>query len=503
VRALVLLYGWDVLTWVFLGIGLVLGALFILSDPDQIRATLTKRGTLYGLNATLMSIAFIVILGGVNWGIQQYLDARLDVTEFKTHTLSKQSIQVMEGLDKPITIIGFFTADDYGQKDTYQELIDQYQAHSELLQYHIIDPDRDPTIARRYEEPYSGLLIKTGGIEALEGERIERVYSAREQDITGAILKITSDKPRVVYFLKGHGERDIESYAEEGYSYAAENLRAQNYEVRTLALAITTTVPSDATVVVIAGPQGKFLDEELTVLQAYLASGGRVLIMQDALSESNLNVILANWQVKFSDGLVVDRTQYYQYPTYPFSFRYSNTNPISKNLLDSRLPTIFPIASGIEHPETAATDVTFTSLVETSDDSWIEMDLESETIEQNETDIAGPVTLAAAIEKTQQNMRIVLVGDVDFASNMLNEVSGNEQLFINAINWLAEEEQLIAIGPKDSGQHAIVIGEMGKNLIHFISILLIPLMVALGGLSMWAYRKWGRKIIVTSPGEVE
>jgi ABC-type uncharacterized transport system involved in gliding motility auxiliary subunit len=502
-RSLVLRAPWDdPITLGFLIGGVVLGALFILGNPAQVRTTLTKRGTLYGLNAALMSIAFIAIMVILNMVAGKY-KVDLDATKARVHTLSAQSKQVVKELDQKIEIVGFFSGRDYGQQDSFEELLDQYTRETDMISYEVIDPDAQPLEARAYEEPYSGLLIETG--EEPASKRTERVFSAREQDITGAILKVTSDKPKTVYFLTGHQERNPDNGGNDGYSTVSGRLRDQNYEIKSLNLAlITETIPSDATVIVIAGPQKKLLEGELTQLQTYLAGGGRALIMQDPFSEADLNVFLFNWQVRFEDGLVVDQMRFVENPTYPAtdSYQYST---ISKDM--NGLIALFPIARGISQIGGAASaDVTYTPLVETSGQSWGETS--QEVVQLDAADVPGPLALVATIESQPMltagsdnagaKTRIVLIGDSDFASNAFADVPGNGVLFLNAINWLAEEEQLIAIGPKDTQGQPPSFDNVASNLICFGSIFGVPGITLGAGIVVWIVRRLQPKI-VTKP----
>ena len=261
--------------------GVVLEALFVLARPAQVRAALTRRGIRSGSNAVVMSVAFIGILILLNYLAGRY-HQRYDATELKEHTLSPQSVQVLAEIDESIAITGFFAADDY-QREAFEKLLDQYLYHSDHLSYTVIDPDREPLRARQYEpSPYGGLLLQSG-------ERTEVVYTPDEQDVTSALLKVVSEEKKVIYFLTGHQEHDPEGYGEDGYSGVASALRDQNYEVRALNLAITTTVPGDAAVVVVAGPQTALMDDELARLRSYLFNGGKALIMQDPLYDAGLD----------------------------------------------------------------------------------------------------------------------------------------------------------------------------------------------------------------------
>ena len=46
--------------------------------------------------------------------------------------------------------------------------------------------------------------------------------------------------------------------------------------------------------------------------------------------------------------------------------------------------------------------------------------------------------------------RVVAIGDSDFASNAALGVQGNRNLFLNTINWLVQQENLISIRPPRS-----------------------------------------------------
>ncbi|HEY68341.1 MAG TPA: GldG family protein [Thermoflexia bacterium] len=471
--------------------GVVLGALFVLARPAQVRAALTRRATRYGSNAVVMSIAFIGILVMVNYLAGRY-HYRYDATELKEHTLSPQSVQVLAEVDKPVTIIGFFAADDY-RREAFEKLLDQYLYRSDYLSYSVIDPDREPLKARQYEPiPYGGLLLQSG-------ERTETVYTPDEQDITSALLKVTSEEQKVIYFLTGHQEHDLKGYGDDGYSQVADALRDQNYAVRTLNLAVTTTVPSDAAVVVIAGPQTAFMNEEISRLRSYLIRGGKALIMQDPLYDAGLNDILSIWQVRFGDGVVIDPAS---------SLLGGVAAPVVSGYRFSQITkdlpmTFFPLARPVEQTgEDTSGAITFSPLAETTPQSWAEQNTESEQVRLDEgVDTPGPLTLVATIEampalgseemKAHPDLktRLVLIGDSDFASNKYVRSLGNGLLFLNTVNWLAEEERLIAIGPKSTQPRQVFLSQVQANAIFFTGVVLIPLALLATGVVVWWRRR--------------
>jgi len=475
--------------------GAVLGVLFLLARPAQVRAALKRRGTRYGSNAVVMGVAFVGILIMANYLAGRY-HYRYDATELKEHTLSPQSVQVLAEVDQPVTILGFFTADEYQQQDAFKKLLDQYLSRSDKLSYTVIDPDREPLKARQYDPaPYGGLLFQAG-------ERIERVYTADEQDVTSALLKVTRAEKKVVYFTTGHQERDPQGYDGGAYSTAATALRDQNYEVRTLNLAVTTTVPSDAAVVIVAGPQTPLLEDEVARLRSYLSQGGKALLMQDPLYEAGLNDVLSGWSLRFGDGVVIDPpSSLMGGPAAPVvsAYRFSQ---ITKDLP----MTFFPLARAVEQvAQDPAGTSTFMPLALTSPQSWAEQDTQTPEARLDQgVDTPGPLTLVATFEappvpgeQTAQGaeqspdlkVRLVLIGDSDYASDEFIGSLGNGILFLNAVNWLAEEESMIAIGPKSTQPRNVFLSMVQSNAIFFIGVVLIPLALVAAGVAVWWRRR--------------
>ena len=63
-------------------------------------------------------------------------------------------------------------------------------------------------------------------------------------------------------------------------------------------------------------------------------------------------------------------------------------------------------------------------------------------------------TATGYAEPPKPESRIVVIGDSDFASNGILGVQGNRDFFLNSVNWLAQQENLIAIRPREAGGSA-------------------------------------------------
>jgi len=464
--------------------GAVLLALFVALRPQQVKEALSGRKVRYGTNTALITLAFLAIVVGVNYLAGRYY-YRYDATEQKRYTLSEQTKQVLDSLEQDIEMTGFFTPND-PQRAGFEQLIDQYTYQSDNIFYTWVDPDREPTRAMQYDPPPSSALI----VES--GDRIQRVFNAEEQDITSAILSVTRAENKVIYFTTGHQEHAIQGSAAGSYSQIVSVLRDQNYDVETITLA-TAGVPEDAAVVIIAGPQTEFLEEEIEALRAYLQQGGKAMVMVDPDVETGLNDTLAEWDVAFGSGLVIDPVNTIMGQIAAPAVSNYTYSQITENLPMS----FYPVARPVEEieGEDVTGSVTVQALAETSAESWAEQDTQASEVEFDEgVDQPGPLTLLATVDAPAEGddpdvrTRMVLVGDSDFVSNEYL-VQGNAGVFLNSVNWLAEEEDLIAIGPEPPEQRQIFLSAIQTSTLFFISVILIPVTLLGAGFVVWLRRR--------------
>jgi ABC-type uncharacterized transport system involved in gliding motility auxiliary subunit len=84
---------------------------------------------------------------------------------------------------------------------------------------------------------------------------------------------------------------------------------------------------------------------------------------------------------------------------------------------------------------------------------------------------------------------VVALGDADFASNALLGFQGNRDFFLNAVAWLAEDADLIAIRPREPEDQRMDLTQTQQQTIAFIALLLLPgLFVAFGVWTWWKRR---------------
>ena len=149
--------------------------------------------------------------------------------------------------------------------------------------------------------------IRSYGTLVLEGfGKTQTVTTADEETITNAILKLIQEQERVVYFLTGHGDRDVSNFDKDGYSTAKATIERENFQVKVLNLLVDPKIPDDAALVVIANPQKPLFKTELEALGQYLERNGRAMILLEPFSDGGLGNFLKDHGIIISSDIVVD-----------------------------------------------------------------------------------------------------------------------------------------------------------------------------------------------------
>ncbi len=468
----------------------VLGlALFALLDPKRIRMIIQGRQAKHGSNAFITLIAVAGILFVVNLIAYQNPKA-MDWTQDKSHTLAPETIATLEALPEPVEAIGFFTV-NYSSASA-EELLTDFKNNSDgKFDFRFVNPESNPTLAQQYN------VTRDGTIVFVMGDRQELVSYATEQNVTNALVRLINPEKRVVYFMTGHGENEVENPGETSYTRVKALLTAKNYTVQTLNLRAENQIPEDAVAIVIAGPRGPISESEASLLQAYLEGGGSLVVLEDPTvltSKGNEPdafeaYLTSAWGVTFNNDIVIDPSS--NPLTFAISYSYGS-HPITDEMLASMI-TFFPVARSLTVSSDSA-EIQSSSLVYTIDRAWGETDFDSianNTFQyQAGEDISGPILIASAIENTTAGTRLVVFGNSSFASDTYVDQYGNADLIINAIDWAAKQDELISLTVKTTTTRTLTpISTLGWLMLGLLFILIIPGIIIAGGVISWLMRR--------------
>jgi len=482
---------------IFLILGIVLLVLFSVLRFDEIKQGLSSRSAKFGSNAALMIIFTLGILIIVNIIFSKFT-YRVDLTAAKQFSLAEQTRKVLKHLDKDVNVIGFFKS---GEEFQAKELLTEYSHYSPRFKFEFIDPDKKPGLAKKYGiTAYSTIVLECEGKE-------EKVQKTTEEDITNALIKVTREGVKKICFTTGHGEKDIDDTERSGLSTAKKAIEDENYQVEKILLAEQDSIPEDCTVLVVAGPKSDLFKKEEDMIEKYLKAGGKALFLLDPQSPEGYVSFLKKWGFKIGNDIVVDASGIGQLfgagPTIPIVSKYEN-HALTK---DFHVMTFYPEARSISKADDAPVGITFNAIAKTSSRSWAETSpLTGGRIAfDSDKDTKGPITIFAVVEKNAENprqkedkydlgnttvkTRIGVFGDSDFASNSYFKVQGNGDIFMNAISWLAEEEDLISVRPRDPEDRRLNLTAKQSRILLYVGVILLPVLIFATGIFVYTKRK--------------
>lgn len=465
-------------------------AVFSLLDPERVRKILTGRQARYGSNSMILFVAFTGILVVINMLAQQY-PQRWDVTEDKQHTLAPETIQALQSLPEPVYATAFYSM--RLNSENASQLLEDFKSNSNgNFDFQFMDPDSNPVLVNQLGITGDGkILLQMGEIQ-------EIVTFASETELTGGLIRLLNPDKPVLYFLTGEGEHDTENAGEGAYTRVRQVLENKNYVVNNLNLQAENTIPEDARAIVVAGPLVPLTENSVTLIQGFLENGGSLMFLSNPVpltkfgEEPDLlaDYVAANWGITLNNDMVVDTNS----PSSPFfavGAQYTS-HPITEKM--QGVAAIFPYSRSITI-NSENTDVTPTALVFTIDQSWGETDFaaldgQSALAYDEGADLLGPMTLAAAAENITNNSRVVVFGSSTFAQDDNFGFSGNGDMFVNAIDWIAEQESLINLTSNTQQERTFNPPGSAQFILTIVStVCVIPLAIIAAGVYAWVMRR--------------
>ncbi|HSW48878.1 MAG TPA: hypothetical protein VLH09_01830, partial [Bryobacteraceae bacterium] len=85
--------------------------------------------------------------------------------------------------------------------------------------------------------------------------------------------------------------------------------------------------------------------------------------------------------------------------------------------------------------------------------------------------------------------RFVVVGSSAWAANYILPFNGNRDLFLNMMNWLSSDEDLISIRPKEPEDRRLSLTRQQMTRVFYSSVVGLPVLVILVGLGVWWRRR--------------
>ncbi len=467
---------------------------------------------------TVGAIAVCVVLAHLS----MRFPLRADMTSAGLFSLSPQTVDMLHRLEKPVRVTFFH---DPAMRETV-ELYKLMAAETDKLSVTFIDPMLNPSQARLLGVEYAGTALMES-----EGRKM-RIHGPTETDIANGILRISQGQQQKVCFLDGHGEADpfsLESHdhtegdaghthgigqklvqhERHGIAKARHGLEALNYEVEKIALLKGGADLAPCAVLVVAGPKVPLLQNEIQAVDRYLEGGGNAFFMLDPFVDSGLQPVLLKYGILLDDNIVIDEASHFWTDVSAPAITDYNRHEVTQEL-----PlTFFPGVRSLSPTPERVPGSSVRPLINSSKQSFGGSSPERVEFDRAQT---GPLTLMVTVnrrpefvEPTQAVLerrlrgedtdemqqpevkadfkpsRVAVVGDSDFATNSFFHIMGNGKLFLNTVNYLAAQENLIGFSPRTYDQPRVNLTNTQMKGTVFLSVILIPALLALVGTIVW------------------
>jgi ABC-type uncharacterized transport system involved in gliding motility auxiliary subunit len=453
---------------------------------------------------------------------------RYDMTASKIYSLSEPTVQMLKRLDKPVHIVFFHDPLMRETVEIYQLMAKQ----TDKISVEFYDPMLNPAQARMRGVEFAGTAIFES-----EGRKLQ-INGPSETDIANGILRISQGVQQKVCFLDGHGEPDpfsLESHdhsegnpghshglgskvvlhERHGIAKARHGLETLNYVVGKISLLQGGKNLSDCAVLVVAGPRSPLLPSEISAIDQYLAKGGNAFFMLDPFIRTGLEPVLSEFGVVLDDDIVIDEASHFWTDVSSPAVTDYNRHEITRDL-----PlTFFPGVRSLSPTPHRVPGTSVRPIINSSKSSYGGTNRDRAEFNKDK-DKAGPLTLMVAVNRRPEfvasteavtrpqpatplappaadgapaasaaTSRIAVIGDSDFATNSFFHILGNGTLFLNTVNYLAAQENLIGLEPRTYDLPRVDLTNRQMKATFFLSIILIPALMAVVGIAVWWRRR--------------
>jgi len=523
-----------------MAIGLALIAVVGLVSWRQVaRAVFGRRGR-YGVNTLIVVVSFVTLLTLGNFVLWWLSDQdnppgwlRTDVTSNQQFGLSEQTVQLLSELSDPIEATVFLQVDTAegaaAWRDT-QDLLSEFSRRAaDDFDFRLIDPVLQPNVAADFGVTQTPAIV----IEATDSRRVDIVVGGNprtgpgifdEQGITTAMLVVNQIRQKQVFFISGHGERDITSAQgnDEGYVQAALSLIRDNYRVSTATLIdllpqiFSNNKDAFPAALIFADPKSELvsatgeLRDETDILRQYMLRGGSVIFLFEPDPDPSYGDLLGEFGIAIGTGHLVDATSFVAPEANFLQITRSNRqfdppHPITEPIDVIYMPGATFIGRTITDdaiPRTATGEphLILAGLATTTLNSWEELgDEDSFNIDE---DRPGPFHVAIAVEALARigftpqivdgelvRTNIVVIGDTDFASDRYFTSAKNGDFLANAVNWAVRDFELISIRSKTKIFRELVLTRSERDFVRWSGWLLMPSLISAIGVWSWWRRR--------------
>ena len=458
-----------------------------------------KRGTIsaaFIAVAVAICIIFNLVVAQIPTNISE-----VDLSTEKIYTVSDTSVEFLAELEDDIVITALVQDGDLD--DRIAKFLDNYCALSSHVTWQQIDPVKYPSALTTYDAEEGQFVVSCasrGTSETIDTTDI-LVYDIyyyyyygtlyytdfdAEGQFTSAINRITSDTTKLIYLTEGHGEGDLSDSV-------IDLLGKSQIDTDTVNLLTTGEIPEDCDGIIIMGPTTDFAEDEITLLEDYMAAGGSVTILlnYEGTDLPNLEAFLETYGLVLADGYIAETTQGYYYQNNYYAIFPDVANSISgiTSSMSGDTTILLYIAQGFTLTDPARDTITVKTILTSSDNAMaVTSDEDGETVTVEDEYTFAIVATEEIDDDTTSTLTVYSTDSIiDESVTSVSSSLGNETLFVNSITNSYDDIENLSIDSKSLETEYNTITNWLP--VSGVFIIVIPVVILAVGLVIWLRRR--------------
>lgn len=472
-----------------------------------------KKGS-YAVIFTCIIIAAVIVVNIIANVLQAKVPVlSVDMSGQNLYELSESSKEVVDSVDKEVTISVMAKEDAYTQADENflkaNALLKKYTAQNDKIKIEYVDLQSNPTYINNYPnenissysyivscgDKYKYLEVNgvlfTVGYDYTSGESYVQSSNV-ESEVTSAIYFVTSESQTKAAVINGFSG----DYNDGVVDSLTSLLKANNYEVEEVNL-LTDDIPEDADIAILFEPTADLSEEATNRITDYLNNNGEYgknffyVPTYTKVSTPNIDSILEEWGMSLGQGIIAETDSSHQPFTgdyYASIFEYGGTEytesiqDTTKSLLGYYTrPVIINDSSKVTSIAATSSSAALRSF--DADDQW-------EPTEH----IEGSFNVGAVSVRTgdSANSTVTVWGSgMSFYSQWLNSSTYvNGEYFMSLFNTLTDREDSV-INIESKSVQSAQLGIMSDQISALgpLFMYIIPIIVLVIGLVIWIRRR--------------
>lgn len=484
----------------------------------KITENVNKKSVKKSVFTLVLFLVIIALYFEINVLIEKLNVKNIDITDERLYSITDESKAKIANINKSINI-KLVNFEYYMDLDNISDAVNLINMYKEIngnitVESTKTDDDTYPYLTVTCDGNSKNVSLDDLFLYKYSTETYaEEEYYLTEEVITNAILSVSSEENKNVYFYL---EKSIYPETYLSSTTLVSSIKKIGNNVKYLELSKLEMIPEDCNCLVIPPLSEDISEQEKNVIINYINNGGNIMLLEESKSlltveTPNFDSVMALYGLKIAEGIVMEPSSENIVNDAP-GFIYANLNldnDVYKTLdEDSRLCLIDAGRIIFESQDTLNNlNVSYKILAQASAEAYSRTDFTISNLEKQESEESTPnAILAAEVEKKINdntssklivyansifsiNQKVLIVDPITEARSSIDMIyfDDNEEIILNSIKYLSENDNSVLI--RKQHYDTIPTIDLLQNNMNIQIMFGLPMLIIIAGYIVWRVRR--------------